>query len=562
MISFSADPNAAEQEMRAVIYYLTAFGFVDGSFDVEEMGFVLRFVRELVEARAASAPGISPEIRAELVEKWTRHFEEVAEEVAQEIDAHTKEPVAEGEADGAFVMTRVKLRCFELFTRFDETSRERLLSIAEGMMAADGVVHPEELKFRDELHALLDAPQLEDVEEDLELELEVPGDRVNIRPAARRPIQHDGHEFLTLGEWDYPSDPEGFAREAERDVNLAERIIRRLDAARAKGEGKLVGAKNFRDFDGGEPFLDGHVHVLPPPPSGEMELLVIGDLHGCYSCLKGALLQSDFFGKVERHVQDPSRHPAMKLVLLGDYIDRGRFSYNGVLRAAMQLALVAPEHVYVLRGNHEYYVEMNNMVLAPVRPAEAINSIKKIAPKAVLSTWMKLFEALPHALAFDQFFFVHAGLPREKTLNDRWQGLQTLNDPDVRFQMLWSDPSEVDHVPDDLQEASARFPFGRKQFQSFMHRLGVTTMVRGHERVIQGFKVVYDDPEARLLSLFSAGGATNGDLPETSNYREVTPMALTIRWRDGVSEVTPFPIEYERFNDPRFNRFFAAQLAP
>jgi hypothetical protein len=80
--------------------------------------------------------------------------------------------------------------------------------------------------------------------------------------------------------------------------------------------------------------------------------------------------------------------------------------------------------------------------------------------------------------------------------------------------------------------------------------------------VVQGFKVVYDDDDARLLSLFSAGGATNADLPATSNYREVTPMALTIKWKDGMSEVTPFPIEYERFNDPRYNRFFASHLTP
>jgi len=44
-------------------------------------------------------------------------------------------------------------------------------------------------------------------------------------------------------------------------------------------------------------------------------------------------------------------------VLLGDYIDRGRFSYNGVLRAVMQLFLAAPEHVFPLRGNHEYYIQ-------------------------------------------------------------------------------------------------------------------------------------------------------------------------------------------------------------
>lgn len=558
MLSFSADPAVAEQEMRAVIYYLTAFGFVDGELDVSEMSFVLRFVRQLVEARAAQATGISPAVRAELVEKWTRHFEEVADEVAREIDAMTREPVAADEADGAFVMTRVKLRCFELFTRFDEEGRQRLLATAEEMIRADGVVHPEELRFRDEVHALLEAPQVLD---DAVVEAADGGDGVSIQPPATKPIGQSDHAFLTHGEWDYPRDPQGFAREAERDVVLANRFIERLDAMRAGGAGRLAAARDFREFSAGAGFLDGHVHVLPPPASGEVELLVIGDLHGCYSCLKAALLQADFFGKVERHAQDPARQPAMKLVLLGDYIDRGRFSYNGVLRAAMQLFLAAPEHVYVLRGNHEYYVELNNKVLAPVRPAEAMNSIQGLAPKQVLATWMRLFESLPHALAFDRFFFVHAGLPREKTLEEKWQGLHSLNDPDIRFQMLWSDPSEADHVPHDLQEATARFAFGRKQFQAFMRRLGVTTMVRGHERVVAGFKVVYDEPDARLLSLFSAGGATNADLPEKSNYREVSPMALTIRWREGRAEVTPFAIAYERYNDPRYNRFFAQQVA-
>jgi hypothetical protein len=57
--------------------------------------------------------------------------------------------------------------------------------------------------------------------------------------------------------------------------------------------------------------------------------------------------------------------------------------------------------------------------------------------------------------------------------------------------------------------------------------------------------------------LFSAGGATNLDLPETSNYREVTPMALTIRWKDGVSRVTPFAIDWQRYNDAGKNRFLA-----
>ncbi len=557
MLTFSHDPVIAEQEMRAVIYYLTAFGFVDGDFDASERVFIRRYVRQLVEARAEAAMTLSPDLRGAAVERWARHFDEVIEEVANEIRFNATEPVAEGEDPQRYVMSRVKLRVFELFARFDDRSRARLLESAEALIMADGVAHPEELRFRDEVHALLDAP----IDLDESAIEHVTSGHVEIAPTARLPAPARDHEFLASGEWDYPRDPEGFARQADRDIFLAHKVIERLGEMRARGAGRLQGAADFSAFDGADPFLDGHVHVSPPKPGAETELLVIGDLHGCYSCLKAALLQADFFGKVERHHQEPSRHPAMRLVLLGDYIDRGRFSYNGVLRAAMQLFLVAPDYVHLLRGNHEYYVELNNRVMAPVRPAEAMTSIQDIAPKSVFATFMNLFEALPNSLVFDRTLFVHGGIPREQTLAERWKGLESLNDPEIRFEMLWSDPSEADAVPHDLQKATARFPFGRKQFQAFMARLGLNTMIRGHERVVEGFRRVYDAPDARLLSLFSAGGRTNADLPPTSNYREVTPMALTIRHRDGVSQITPFVIEYERFNDPRFNRFFADQLA-
>lgn len=556
MLTFSSDPATAEQEMRAVIYYLTAFGFVDGEFDAVERVFIRSFVRDLIEARADAATDLTPEERAKTVARWSKHFDDVIEEVADEIGFLATEPVAEGEDSKHFMMARVKLRCFELFKRFGEETRRRLLASAEELIHADGIAHPEEIAFRDEVRALLDAP----VEIDDDAVDRVVAGEVRVAAPARLPAPDEDHEFLAAGEWDYAKDPGEFARQAERDVFLANKVMDALAARRAGNEGRLRGARDFTDFDGQEGFLDGHVHVLPPRPGVETELLVIGDLHGCYSCLKAALLQSDFFGKVERHHRDPEKFPAMKLVLLGDYIDRGRFSYNGVLRAAMQLFLVAPGSVYLLRGNHEYYVEMNGRVLAPVRPAEAMTSLQSIAPKSVFATFMKLFEALPNALVFDRTLFVHAGIPREDTLAERWKGLESLNDPEIRFQMLWSDPSEADVVPLDLQKATARFPFGRRQFRSFLGRLGLNTMVRGHARVVEGFRRIYDDPEAQLLSVFSAGGKDNNDLPPESNYREVTPMALTVRHRDGVSEVTPFPIEYQRYNDPRLNRFFADRL--
>jgi len=91
-----------------------------------------------------------------------------------------------------------------------------------------------------------------------------------------------------------------------------------------------------------------------------------------------------------------------------------------------------------------------------------------------------------------------------------------------------------------------------------MQRLGCSMMLRGHEKVDEGFKSVYDGAGASLITLFSAGGADNNDLPPESSYRSVTPMAATIRLENGTAQITPWLIDYERFNDPKRNRFFAS----
>ncbi|MSP62647.1 MAG: serine/threonine protein phosphatase [Myxococcales bacterium] len=557
MLSFSSQPQVAEQQMRAIIYYLTAFGYIDGDFDLAEKQFVRDYVGQLVEHRASEAMGDrDPAVRKDVVARWTKHFHEVASEIDHQILEHFTESVGEGESTEKFVLAKLKLRCFELFKGFDEEKRESLLATVDELMHADGVVHPSEVTFRDELYRLLAAPMEIEVDE-----LEpVQGGMMVIGQAARLIPRQNDHPFFRNFEHDYARDPATFARQTEGDMALLHRVMAKFDEQRALGKGRLAGAADFSAFAGGEPFLDGHVYVLPPKPGKDYELLVIGDLHGCYSCLKGALMQADFFAKVQAHHDAPEKNPAMKLVLLGDYIDRGRYSYNGILRTAMQLFLAVPDHVYFLRGNHEYYVELNGKVLAPVRPSEAMNSLQGIAPNEVFANYMRLFEALPNMLVFERTLFVHAGIPRDSELAAKWRGLPSLNDPDIRFQMLWSDPSEVESIPEELQNENARFPFGTRQFRSFMKRLGCHTLVRGHERIVEGFRTIYDLPDARLLSLFSAGGRTNQDLPESSNYREVTPMALTIRHRDGISQLTPFAIDYERYNDPACNAFLREQL--
>jgi hypothetical protein len=335
------------------------------------------------------------------------------------------------------------------------------------------------------------------------------------------------------------------------------RFVSKLSEQRLAGTNKLVGRTTIADFAGEKPFLDGHVYVHPADPTKIYELTVLGDLHGCYSCLKGALLQADFFAKLEAWKLDKTK-PEPKLVLLGDYIDRGRFSYNGVLRAVMQLYLAAPDHVFPLRGNHEYYIEYRGRIYGGVKPAEAINTLIGHMSGEVFAEYMKMFEELPNMLFFDDLMFVHAGIPRDVDIKAKLPDMAALNDPDIRFQMLWSDPSTADYIPDDLQAQNARFPFGKLQFEAFMQKLGCSMMVRGHEKVDAGVKPMYSD-QTSLITLFSAGGADNNDLPEDSSYRTVTPMAATIRLENGTATVTPWLIDYKRFNDPKRNQFFASE---
>jgi hypothetical protein len=552
MMTFSQDPAIAKKQLLAIIFYLTAFGHMDGEFASSERRFVRDHVAKLVASRTRTAmASADPLARTVANERWTAQFQRVADAIDREIAGLFTESVAEGESSDQFVHAKLALRCFELLKSFDDEGRARLFEVVDELVMADGVIHPNEAKLREEIQHLLDAPlELDVVVTEVVIERSV-----EVEPREVLTPRTDDHVFLTRAERPYPTDAASFAKQAEEDVGLVRQVKALLDEQRARGAGKLATAASVRDFAGHAPFLDGHVYVLPPKPGKDYELIVLGDLHGCYSCLKGALQQTDFFAKVQAHRDDPDGTPDTRLVLLGDYIDRGRFSFDGILRAAMRLFITAPDAVYMLRGNHEYYLEHQGRVLAPVRPAEAWTSVQGLANEAFLGEYMRLFEALPNMLAFDRVLFVHAGIPRDDTLAERWKGLASLNDPELRFQMLWSDPSEAETVPVELQRTTSRFAFGSQQLRSFLARIGCTTLVRGHERIVEGFRTVYDANDATLFSLFSAGGATNTDLPESSNYREVTPMALTIRHHDGVSRVRPFVIDYERYNDPSRNRF-------
>ncbi len=550
MLTFSADGPTAEKQMRAVIFYMTTFGYIDGDFDESERKFVREYILKLVEHRVESAAIEEVALRTELTQKFATHFLEVFESIDLQVRDLFTEAVAEGEEQDTFVHAKLKLRCFEIFQSFDDDNRDALLDTVDELINADGHVHPAEAKFRGELADLLN--------QDLGIELLDDEGEHSVDVAAPSQLQThpEDNPFFAQFEKHYSSDPAALQTQVESDRQLMDRVMAIWEQQRVLGRGKLKNKQKVSEFTPGSDFLDGHTYLMTPEDEKEYELIVVGDLHGCYSCLKAVLTQTDFFAKVAAYERNPESVVCPKLVLLGDYIDRGMFSYQGVLRSVLQLFAKAPDHVVMLRGNHEYYIEHEGKVYGAVRPSEAMDTLKPHFSEEVFSHYVRLFEAMPNTFLFEKFLFVHGGIPRDATIKSQYEDLSSLNAWDIRFQMMWSDPSSADVIPASLQEQSARFPFGKLQCQSFLQRIGCHTMFRGHEKVEEGFRQTYSEEAVSLFTVFSSGGVDNNDLPPDSSYRSVTPMAVTLYFKNGRSEVKPFEIDYRSFNSPSRNAFY------
>ncbi|MCA9580782.1 MAG: serine/threonine protein phosphatase [Myxococcales bacterium] len=561
MLKFSKNPQVADRQMRAIIFYLTAFGYIDGEFDKREKNFIRDYIRELVfEQIRQGRPDLEDNIRAELVNRFVQHFLEVFEEVDQHVQELLEEGVARGEAQDDFVNSKLKLRCYEIFRSFDAQSQEELLRSADALIEIDGQVDPAEARFRNEIKGLTQQrqdgrPKKGSIPIYERKKRGVRPSIVDVSGEIVLPPASEGDSFFDQFEHHYSRDPKTIQKQISADRALMDDVLHAWEEQRRVGTGKLAGHSNVADFAGRESFLDGHVYVLPPHAEETYDITVLGDLHGCYSNLKAALTQSRFFEKLIAYRQDPKQNPHPKIVLLGDYIDRGLFSLNGVLRTALQLFASAPDHVYILRGNHEYFIEHEGEVIGGVIPAEAINTLKPHAPEEVWHHYMKLFEHMPNMLLFGGTLLVHGGIPRDETIEKKFIDLSSLNDPEIRFQMMWSDPSEAEVIPRELQRQSARFPFGRRQAAAFLERIGCHTIVRGHEKVLEGFKQQYNDEDVRLMTVFSAGGQDNEDVPENSVYRRTVPMALTIERGPDHLRFTPWRIDYGHYNHPDRNGF-------
>ena len=61
MMVFSDDPQIAENQMHAIIFYLTAFGYIDGDFAATEKTFVREYIKKVIQMRVRHKQEFDPQ---------------------------------------------------------------------------------------------------------------------------------------------------------------------------------------------------------------------------------------------------------------------------------------------------------------------------------------------------------------------------------------------------------------------------------------------------------------------------------------------------------------------
>lgn len=263
---------------------------------------------------------------------------------------------------------------------------------------------------------------------------------------------------------------------------------------------------------------------------------VFGDIHGDSITPIRFLKKINFINKVQNGEN-------IRLIFLGDYIDRGLEQYK-TMELILILKYIFTKNVFLLRGNHDGgCIIDNNYKLCVGRNKNTTDKdyfvantynllIKNKMSLKLLHSYLNFFNSLCHILLLKSgdknYICVHGGIPRHQ--NENFNFLISLADlsntniidshkGNIIHNILWSDPTE--NIND--YRDSRRFYFYKNNFDSFKHRFNIDYLIRGHEAYEEGYKEFF---EKSLFTVFSSG-LCDVENNETA-YNDITPCVLEI----------------------------------
>jgi hypothetical protein len=253
-----------------IVELLLTVGYVDGLFHHKEHAYIRRYM-ESVRGLVAGHNGVD--------------LEATFTKLAREVAVLGEEVRASG--SDAYVPTRLKVRAVTLFRSFPPAEQTGVLELVRGLMHADGLITQPEKQIYEELIGYFTGPPTPRAAATTATEMQAApsttGKPLILQPAQWLDLQALWHPVLDPLEQTYSPHPVERKSQIDLDYQHVQQAMAVWDRQRAAGNGRLSGVTDIARFPAGTKFLDQHVYVMRP--AGGVEVIVLGDLRGCYGCL-------------------------------------------------------------------------------------------------------------------------------------------------------------------------------------------------------------------------------------------------------------------------------------
>ena len=220
----------------------------------------------------------------------------------------------------------------------------------------------------------------------------------------------------------------------------------------------------------------------------EGSVVVVGDIHGNFQDLIRIMAKNGY-------------PPAKTYVFLGDYVDRGDMSIE-VIVFLFVLKTNFPNHVFLLRGNHEF-AQINRSYGFYDSVMSEYNS------EDIWNMFNQSFEYLPIAVVINnQIFCVHGGISQNTPSLASFSTLTLpIKNSKVVTDVTWSDPTNATSTFIDNQRGKG-CQFGSFAANQFLTRSQLRMIIRSHE-CVSAYRWSFSD---QVLTVFSSSQYASDNL--------------------------------------------------